>query len=475
MMDLQRAKKVRDGHRVHADKLINKAVKDPPKGTNMCDETEVLLATLKKKVDVIEKCDAEILDLTTEENDVAAEIENSSAYSDKITEAVTKLELTLKHFDKKKAADSKPVVKTEPESSSNMQIKLPAIKVGEYDGSLLTWSVFWDKFDVAIHSRSDLADIQKYTYLKSYLVGEAKRAIQGVTYDKDNYQNAIDTLKSRFGNKQLRVSAHMKELQNITAVLNIHDVSGLRRMYDCLETNIGNLKVLGVDVATYGSLLIAVIYNRIPDELRIKISLHFADQDWKLDDAMKIFKNELEARERSSAIAGASTNSDWYNESGSDFATGHSLQINASPRLNSPRSRGRGRGTHRGGRGRRSGFNNENFSNIRPNGGANQRTAICAFCKEGHLSSRCSNITDIAARLEIVQRERRCFICLKQNHRSRDCNLQFYSCVRCNQKHNIALCDFIGTLGQGVTHVAHAVVPTVQPHPEAPSTIHECC
>ena len=160
----------------------------------------------------------------------------------------------------------------------------------KYDGSLLSWSLFWDKFTVAVHSRTDLEDIQKYTYLKSYLVGEAKRAIQGISYDKENYQNAVDTLKSRFGNKQLRIAAHMKELQNINGVKSLNDVVNLRRMYDKLEMNITNLKELKVDVSTYGSLLIAIIFDRIPDELRVKISLEFGDDDWTLDKSLELFK-----------------------------------------------------------------------------------------------------------------------------------------------------------------------------------------
>ena len=40
-----------------------------------------------------------------------------------------------------------------------------------------------------------------------------------------------------------------------------------------------------------------------------------------------------------------------------------------------------------------------------------------------------------------MSRERLCFICLKPSHRSQDCRLQFYSCVICQRKHNIALCD----------------------------------
>ena len=52
----------------------------------------------------------------------------------------------------------------------------------------------------------------------------------------------------------------------------------------------------------YGSLLIAIIFDHIPEELRIKISEKFADEDWKLDDTMNLLKNQLEARERSLAI-----------------------------------------------------------------------------------------------------------------------------------------------------------------------------
>ena len=65
----------------------------------------------------------------------------------------------------------------------------------------------------------------------------------------------------------------------------------------------------------------------------------------------------------------------------------------------------------------------------------------CVFCKEAHLSSRCRKITDINARYEIVRRENRCFVCLKQSHRAKYCHLKFYSCVICQRKHNIALCD----------------------------------
>ena len=48
-------------------------------------------------------------------------------------------------------------------------------------------------------------------------------------------------------------------------------------------------------------------------------------------------------------------------------------------------------------------------------------------------------MTDINARYNIVKRENRCFVCLKKNHRSRECRLK-YTCIKCNKNHNIALC-----------------------------------
>ena len=446
MASLGKLKQIRNGHRLHTTNTMNKMIKGQPTTTQQYDESKILLATLTKKIVLLEKCDSDIMEHLTSDEDITAEIEDATTFSDKVIETKTKLEMKIKYFEQK----SKSIVKTDDDdeesppsahaTSRPVQIKLPSIEIGEYNGSLLTWNVFWDKFEVAVHSRSDLADIQKYTYLKSYLTGEAKRSIQGISYDKDNYQNAIDALTARFGNKQLRISAHMKELQNVKGVQSINDVAGMRRMYDSLETNITNLKELKVDVTTYGSLLIAVIFDRIPEELRVKISLEFGDGEWKLDEAMDVFKLELEARERSVSISGSSRDYDDNDETSTFYVD----------------TRGGGRGRSRGrGRGGGRRFDSPQQRRQQPqqqqqqqqqqqrfgnggngNNGNNRNGPSCVFCKENHLSSRCRNVTSIDARFSIVREERRCFICLKDSHRSRDCNLNFYSCVKCGQKHN---------------------------------------
>ena len=46
----------------------------------------------------------------------------------------------------------------------------------------------------------------------------------------------------------------------------LNDVINMQKMYDTLELNISNLKELQVDVSTYGSLLIAIVFDCIPEE-----------------------------------------------------------------------------------------------------------------------------------------------------------------------------------------------------------------
>ena len=71
----------------------------------------------------------------------------------------------------------KPIVAPKDAKTPETQIKLPTMSIPTYDGSLFTWSTFWSQFEVTVHKNSNLSDIQKFTYLKSFLKGEAESAI----------------------------------------------------------------------------------------------------------------------------------------------------------------------------------------------------------------------------------------------------------------------------------------------------------
>jgi len=72
---------------------------------------------------------------------------------------------------------------------------LPKLSLSTFSGELLAWQTFWDSFYVAIHTNPNLMGIQKFSYLKAQLVGDAARTIAGLPLTDTNYHHAIAILE----------------------------------------------------------------------------------------------------------------------------------------------------------------------------------------------------------------------------------------------------------------------------------------
>ena len=85
----------------------------------------------------------------------------------------------------------------------------------------------------------------------------------------------------------------MGQLLRLSPVKMMSDVGGLHKLYDCSESSIRNLNAFDVKAEAYGALLIAMINEKLHDELRKAIGRKFNGGLWKITDAMKYFKEEL--------------------------------------------------------------------------------------------------------------------------------------------------------------------------------------
>nr|XP_006816981.1 PREDICTED: uncharacterized protein LOC102801200 [Saccoglossus kowalevskii] len=81
----------------------------------------------------------------------------------------------------------------------------------------ILWTEFYDTYNAAIHSDNQLSNVQKFTYLRSFLGGEAKRLIDGLAMTDVNYDTAIELLEKRYGNKQDIINAYMTALWDIVS------------------------------------------------------------------------------------------------------------------------------------------------------------------------------------------------------------------------------------------------------------------
>ena len=426
MDPVKRKTLIRKAYRENAEMIIQEFE------VNEKNEAVALMGTkecLNEKVAEIKIMDGEILELMEEEDAITAEVTDALKFSERMTKALSTVNSCLRKVS--------PVVKlassvSEDGSSQRARAKLPKIEVPRFDGDILAFRGFWDQFAAAIHSRADLESIEKFSYLKSLLCGSAANLVSGITLSDTNYSKALELLHDRFGNTQSLVAAHMDKLVKIPKVVDISDVNKLRDMYDTLETHIRNLSDLDVNSTTYGTLLISIIFERIPDDLRIIISRELKSDAWVLDDLMRIFKEELYARERCAAL-----NLPDLKPSTSEHTpiTSQNLHVYAGKkdRNNKPRK--------------------------------------CVYCSSTrHIPSRCDTVTDIKARLDVLRKGTLCFVCLKPNHRARRCQAQ-YKCVKCGHRHHVSICENTGDQEEIPRYEANKVSPSI-PKPKDSHGMH---
>jgi hypothetical protein len=151
------------------------------------------------------------------------------------------------------------------------------------------------------------------------------------------------------------------------------------------------LKSLEVDSGSYGNLLTPILIDKLPKELRLEATKQLKE-DWDLDELIKIFKREQEARERASLLRDPPSK------------PLYKPKIPSAPSL---------------------------FTT----GGS----PTCTYCQQPHPSNTCSTVTDKNERKEILKRSGRCYICLRKNHVARECKSKI-KCLKCDKRHHISIC-----------------------------------
>ncbi len=64
----------------------------------------------------------------------------------------------------------------------------------------------------------------------------------------------------------------------------------------------------------------------------------------------------------------------------------------------------------------------------------------CVYCHAEHYSASCTEVCQAKDRKEILRKAGPCFVCLKTNYKSRECNSS-KNCRHCTGKHHQSICD----------------------------------
>ena len=72
----------------------------------------------------------------------------------------------------------------------------------------------------------------------------------------------------------------MNWLLKIGKVKDANDIVNLRKLYSNVENCVRNLKILKVETSSFGYLLIPILQEKLPDDLKLLISRKFGGNIW---------------------------------------------------------------------------------------------------------------------------------------------------------------------------------------------------
>ena len=83
--------------------------------------------------------------------------------------------------------------RTEPRESSDNTTRLPKLNLPHFSGNRMHWQPFWDSLEAAVDTNRSLTGVQKLSYLRTQLQGEARHVIAGFPLTSTSYGDVCST------------------------------------------------------------------------------------------------------------------------------------------------------------------------------------------------------------------------------------------------------------------------------------------
>ncbi|XP_062708617.1 uncharacterized protein LOC134288281 [Aedes albopictus] len=245
------------------------------------DEVEVRLQLLesafhdfhevREKIDVIldEADEDEVVDTEESEQDRQARLKytakkreaESAVVSRSVENCYCKANAALLKWQNqmRPANPSSAVPAAQPVLS---RVKLPEIKLPSFSGVLRDWVSYRDAFQSLIHRNRELTDMDKFTYLRSSLSGDALLEVSSIELSTANYSVAWDALEDRYHNRKLIVKAYLDAIFQIESMRR-ESYEALSQLISDFEKNLQMLKKMNQDTDSWSTILVHMVCSRL--------------------------------------------------------------------------------------------------------------------------------------------------------------------------------------------------------------------
>ncbi|XP_065886111.1 uncharacterized protein [Dysidea avara] len=283
-----RYKAYRAGHRgalTRLTKEIDEVLASKTLNEEHRHKLNIVHQQLEVKAKVLTELDNDVMKCC-ELGEIEREVQEADVIAAKIIEYKAKLKSVMRPANN---TDPTRIILDPSETSSTVtRPHLSKLTLPTFKDDVTRWTSFWDSYDSAIHSNTQLSTVDKFNYLHSLLEGPATRSIKGLTLTKANYESAIDLLRKPFGKPQKIIDAHMEIIKIPNCTTDKSQM--LRSVYGQINVHIRRLAALNVNSDQYGSLLITIIMSKLPDNVKLRVAREATEEVWKIDDLMDVIK-----------------------------------------------------------------------------------------------------------------------------------------------------------------------------------------
>lgn len=398
--------------------------KESPDLTSLQTYFALVREKASELADLSRKIQDAMIEAGVEEEALTKEMESADEYTAKYHQA--KFELTGLTEKGNELPPAMPLQTTAVSTQESIRtMKLPKIELRKFGGEIKDWLSFWSTFK-KIHNDARLTREDKFHYLLQSTI-EGSRAFEVVNSFPpvaENYEKAIQSLKTRFGKKDLLVEFYVRELLKL--VLSRNKNSSLVSTYDKLETHLRALESLDVTTDMCAAMLFPLVESSLPEEIlrtwqrSMAVSADDVNSTAKdrLTQLMTFLGKEVENEERIQMAK-------------SCFDVKDDLTKNKNKKK----------------------VKSEQEQDIATAAGLltmkEANASKCLFCEERHDSLHCDKARNMSMdqRVTIVKNKRGCFRCLKTGHSYLKCRNR-EKCPWCKKSHCLLMCKNFSTGGE---------------------------
>ncbi|CAB4019970.1 PREDICTED: uncharacterized protein LOC107346460 [Paramuricea clavata] len=235
------------------------------------------------------------------------------------------------------------------------------------------------------------------------IIAAAEESLQ--VFDPNNPETVIKVKQqlTTLKEKMKTLSVHDKELLSLVKEEEIEneieqaDIFKERLQHSIVSIEMALEKIANKTLA-HGSTVSGTSpsSSNLPQAMRVIVTKALGST-WTLDKMLDTVKSELEARERANMLSSKPASKPPYSPHPRGYSSAAALLNNGTP-------------------------------------------PTCTYCKNTHPSAHCNVVTNPNARKQILQKEGRCYICLRKNHVSRGCTSSL-KCYHCGKRHHASICN----------------------------------